>query len=115
MNASGALLVVLGIGVATQVLSVLVQEGPSRKTAGLAGTLASVIERALSPGVAAIPDYSAGTGGGGEAAGAARGATSAATAGASSAGRAGTATSAGAAGAGAGAATAATTMGTRPR
>jgi hypothetical protein len=44
-------------------LSVLVREGPSKRIAGKGGLLdwiSSAINRALSPGVAAIPDYAHG-------------------------------------------------------
>ncbi len=41
-------------------LSALVGEGGSKRASGLLGTLTSLVERALSPAVAAIPDYSAG-------------------------------------------------------
>jgi hypothetical protein len=38
-------------------LSALVTESGSKKASGLLGTLSSIIERALSPGVPAIPNY----------------------------------------------------------
>jgi hypothetical protein len=41
-------------------LSALVAERGSKQAAGLLGTLSSIIERALSPGVPAIPDYATG-------------------------------------------------------
>lgn len=46
-------------------LSALVGEQGSKRASGLVGTLSSIIQRALSPGVAAIPDYSAAGGAGG--------------------------------------------------
>jgi len=67
-------------------LSVAVSPGGSTKTSGLFGWASTVIDRALSPDVPAIPDRSASTGGG-QAAGAAAGAAKAATSGASAVGK----------------------------
>lgn len=44
-------------------LQVLVSPGGSSKTKGLLGALSSIIDRALSPRVAAIPDYAGAAGG----------------------------------------------------
>jgi hypothetical protein len=53
-------------------LSALVTEQGSKQASGLVGWLSSILKRALSPGVAAIPDYSAGAAGGGGGGGATR-------------------------------------------